>query len=55
MIRKESRFKMPDTLASYIILQKLARVNEELAKSEKKASVNVQNPMLQLVQNEVTI
>jgi len=49
------RFKMPDTLASYIVLQKLAGVNEELAKREKKAPVNVQDPMLQLVQNEVAI
>jgi len=48
-------FKMPDTLASYIVFQKPARVNEELAKSKKKAPVNVQDPMLQLVQNKVTI
>ena len=49
------RFKMPDTLASYIVFQKPARVNEELSKSKKNAPVNVQNPMLQLVQNEVAI
>ena len=46
---------MPDTLASYIVFQKPARVNEEPSKSKKKAPVNVQDPMLQLVQNEVTI
>jgi len=49
------RFKMPDTLAAYIVFQKPARVNEELAKGKKKAPVNVQDPMLQLVQNEVAI
>jgi hypothetical protein len=49
------RFEMPDTLAAYIVFQKPARVNEELAKSKKKAPVNVHNPMLQLVQNEVAI
>jgi hypothetical protein len=49
------RFKVPDALAFYIVFQKPARVMQELSKSKKKAPVNVQNPMFQLVQNEVSI